>query len=377
MIRRALYAQIVKSLFKGKAIIITGPRQVGKTTLLQSIMEGTESKVLYLNCDEPDVRSLLENASSGSLQALIGNNSLILIDEAQRVKNIGLTLKLLVDNFKNIQVIATGSSALELADEINEPLTGRKREYRLYPFATAEMVADTSVLKETRLLEQRMIYGFYPDIVNSPAEAQANLLELANNYLYKDVLSLRDVRKPALLERLLIALALQIGNEISYTEIGQTIGTDNKTVDRYIELLEKCFVVFQVSGFSRNLRNEIKKGKKIYFYDNGIRNAIIKNFSPLSLRQDTGALWENFLAAERDKFNHYTNHYVNNYFWRTHQQQEIDRIEETGGKLYAWEFKWNERAKAKIPSSFLEAYPGTITGIITRQNYMDFVNFEM
>jgi uncharacterized protein len=375
LVIRAIYEQIIKNLFKGKAIIITGPRQVGKTTLLQTIMKESESKMLYLNCDEPDIRPMLENVSSTSLKALIGNNALILIDEAQRVKNIGLTLKLLVDNFKERQIIATGSSALELANEINEPLTGRKREYHLYPFSTAEMVANTSVLQETRLLEQRMIYGFYPDIVNSPAEAQANLLDLGNNYLYKDVLSLQDVRKPALLERLLVVLALQIGNEISYTEIGQTIGTDNKTIDRYVELLEKCFVVFQLGGFSRNLRNEIKKGKKIYFYDNGIRNAIIKNFSPLSLRQDTGALWENFLVSERKKANHYANHYVNSYFWRTHQQQEIDMIEETGGKLFAWEFKWNEKAKVKIPASFLEAYPGSTTGTVNRQNYMDFLNF--
>jgi uncharacterized protein len=375
LINRAIYQQIIKNLFKGKAIIITGPRQVGKTTLLQAIMKESERKVLYLNCDEPDIRPMLENASSTSLKALIGDNALILIDEAQRVKNIGLTLKLLVDNFKEIQIIATGSSALELANEINEPLTGRKREYHLYPFSTAEMVSNSSVIQETRLLEQRMIYGFYPDIVNSPAEAQPNLLDLANNYLYKDVLSLQDVRKPALLERLLTALALQIGQEISYTEIGQTIGADNKTIDRYVELLEKCFVVFQLGGFSRNLRNEIKKGKKIFFYDNGIRNVIIKNFSPLSLRQDTGALWENFLASERKKVNHYANHYVNSYFWRTHQQQEIDMIEETGGKLYAWEFKWNEKAKVKIPASFLEAYPGSITGTVNRQNYMEFLNF--
>ena len=374
LIKRSIYQQIINNLFKGKAIIITGPRQVGKTTLLQAIMKESERKVLYLNCDEPDIRPLLESATSTSLKALIGDNALILIDEAQRVKNIGLTLKLLVDNFKEIQIIATGSSALELANKINEPLTGRKREYHLYPFSTAEMVVNTSVLQETRLLEQRMIYGFYPDIVNSPAEAQANLLDLGNNYLYKDVLSLQDVRKPALLERLLVALALQIGNEISFTEIGQTIGTDNKTIDRYVELLEKCFVVFQLGGFSRNLRNEIKKGKKIYFYDNGIRNAIIKNFSPLSLRQDIGALWENFLVSERKKANHYANHYVNSYFWRTHRQQEIDMIEETAGKLYAWEFKWNENAKVKIPDSFLDGYPGSITGTVNRQNYMDFLN---
>lgn len=375
MIRRAIYDPIVKNLFKGKAIIISGPRQVGKTTLLRAIMEETNRKVLYLNCDEPDVRPLLENASSTSLKALIGNYSLILIDEAQRIKNIGLTLKLLVDEFKDVQVIATGSSALELANEIREPLTGRKREYHLYPFSTAELIDNSSVLQETRLLEQRLIYGFYPDIVNSPSEAQANLSELTNSYLYKDILSLQDIRKPALLERLLVALALQIGSEVSYTEIGQTIGSDSKTVDRYVELLEKCFVIFQVGAFSRNLRNEIKKGKKIYFYDNGIRNAIIKNFSPLSLRLDIGALWENFLVSERQKANHYANHYVNTYFWRTHAQQEIDLVEEAGGVLYAWEFKWNEQAKVKIPASFMEAYPGSVPGFVNRKNYLEFLHF--
>lgn len=374
MITRAIYGEILADLYKGKAIIITGPRQVGKTTLLQAIMRQAEGHVRYLNCDEPDIRPVLANASSTSLKALIGDNTLVLIDEAQRVKDIGLTLKLLVDNFKNVQVVATGSSALEWANEINEPLTGRKREYHLYPFSTSELTKNTSQLQETRLLEQRMIYGFYPAIVNAPGDAQASLLELTNNYLFKDVLSLQDIRKPALLERLLIALALQVGSEVSYNEIGQTIGTDNKTVDRYVELLEKRFVVFQLGGFSRNLRNEIKKGKKIYFYDNGIRNALIKNFSPLALRMDTGALWENFLVSERMKANHYTNRYVNSYFWRTHSQQEIDLIEESTGKLFAWEFKWNEKAKVKIPKAFLDAYPGSITNTISRSNYFEFVN---
>lgn len=374
MITRAIYEQVKGNLFKGKAIILTGPRQVGKTTLLRKLMEESESKSIYLNCDEPDVRSLLENASSTVLRNLLGDNRLVLIDEAQRVKNIGITLKLLVEGFKDVQVISTGSSALDLANEINEPLTGRKREYHLYPFSMLELVANTSLLEESRVLEQRMVYGFYPEIVNTPGEAQMNLLDLANNYLYKDILSLQGIRKPALLERLLVALALQIGSEISYHELGQTIGTDNKTVDRYIELLEKCFVIFSVGGFSRNLRNEIKKGKKIYFCDNGIRNAIIKNFSPLALRQDTGALWENFLMVERRKNNHYTNRYVNTYFWRTHQQQEIDMVEETDGKLYAWGFKWNAKSRVKVPATFLDAYPGSTGGIVDRENYMAFLN---
>ncbi len=319
---------------------------------------------------------MLENANSTSLKALIGHNQLVLIDEAQRVRNIGLTLKLLVDNFSQVQVIATGSSALELANDINEPLTGRRWEYHLFPLSTAELVAHTSLLEESRLLEHRMIFGCYPDIVNSPADASRNLLELTNNYLFKDVLSMQDIRKSAQLEKLLIALAHQVGAEVSYHEIAQTIGADTKTVERYIDLLEKCFVVFRLGAFSRNLRNEIRKGKKIYFWDNGIRNALIRNFNPLAIRQDTGALWENLLVSERRKANQYANHFVNPYFWRTLARQEINLIEEAGGRLTAWEFKWNEKARVKIPKSFLEAYPNSRIQVITRENYLDFLTLR-
>lgn len=373
MIPRIIKKNIQNNLFQGKAIIITGPRQVGKTTLLTALHEENQLKGLWLNCDEPDIRLLLENATSTQLKQLIGDNLLIFIDEAQRVKNIGLTLKLLVDNFKKVQVIATGSSALELANEINEPLTGRKWEYHLYPLSTLEMVNHTSWLEEGRLLEQRLIYGFYPDIVTHSAKAQASLMELSNDYLYKDLLSLETIRKPALLEKILLALAFQVGNEVSFFELSQTIGADHKTIEHYIELLEKCFILFQVGAFSRNLRNEIKKGRKIYFYDNGIRNAIIKNFNPIGLRQDIGALWENFLMSERKKANNYQGRFVNSYYWRTHTQQEIDLIEETGGILNAKEFKWNEKAKAKQPQSFSDAYPGSTFDVINPNNYMDFL----
>jgi len=373
MINREITHQIKDDLFKGKAIVITGPRRVGKTTLIKFIQESSGKETLFLNCDEADVRPMLENATSTQLKFLIGNNTLVLIDEAQRVKNIGITLKLLVDNFKDVQVIASGSSALELANEINEPLTGRKKEYHLFPISTNEMINYSSALEEKRMLTQRMIYGFYPDIINNPDEARESLFELSTNYLYKDILSLENVRKPALLEKLLIALAFQVGSEVSYQEIGQTIGSDPKTVENYISLLEKCFVIFQLGSFSRNLRNEIKKGKKIYFYDNGIRNAIIKNFNPVELRQDVGALWENYIISERFKANQYAKRYVNNYFWRTQAQQEIDLIEEAGGKLCAYEFKWNEKIKTKIPASFLSAYPESEGKIVNRDNYLEFV----
>lgn len=373
MIPRIIKNNIQNDLFKGKAIIITGPRQVGKTTLMELLRTYNKLQAIWLNCDEPDIRLALENTSSTQLKAIIGNHPLVFIDEAQRVKNIGLTLKLLVDQFKEVQIIATGSSALELANEINEPLTGRKREYHLYPFSTAEMINSSSVMEEKRLLEQRLIYGFYPDIVNDPANAQRSLMTLSNDYLYRDLLSLESIRKPALLEKILMALAFQIGNEVSFSEISQSVGADIKTIEHYVSLLEKCFIIFQIGAFSRNLRNEIKKGKKIYFYDNGIRNAIIKNFNSIPLRQDIGALWENFLMSERRKYNEYNQHFVNSYFWRTHNQQEIDLIEESGGILSAKEFKWNERSKIKEPQVFSKTYTDSNFGIIHPGNYMEFL----
>ncbi len=282
-------------IYSGKAIVLTGPRQVGKTTLLEVIRRDQGLSGMWLNCDEPGVRAKLENATSTSCKTLIGTEKIVFIDEAQRVKNIGLTLKLMVDNFRDVQVIATGSSALELANEMNEPLTGREWEYHLYPLSTAEMVNHTSRLEEQRLLHQRLVYGLYPDVVNRPDRAETLLMELANNYLYKDLLSLEAIRKPLLLEKLLQALALQVGSGVSYAELAQTVDAEQRTVEHYIQLLEKVFIVFAVPAFSCNLRNEIKKGKKIYFYDNGIRNALIKNFNPVKLRQDVGALWENYL----------------------------------------------------------------------------------
>lgn len=373
MIQRMIQSSIQLDLFKGKAIIISGPRQVGKTTLLKELDRLNPGKSLWLNCDEPDIRLLLEEVTSTALKSLIGDHKIVFIDEAQRVKNIGLTLKILVDNLPDLQVIATGSSALELANHINEPLTGRKWEYQLYPLSTMEMVHHSSLLEEGRLLQQRLIYGFYPDIINHPSRAADSLQELADNYLYKDLLSLESIRKPVLLERIVTALALQIGNEVSFTELARLTGADPKTVEQYVQLLEKSYILFQLPAFSRNLRNEIKKGRKIYFYDNGIRNAIIKNFNPLELRQDTGALWENFLVSERQKFNVYTRRAVNCYFWRTHAQQEIDYIEESGGRLNAIEFKWNEKANVKFPDSFAQAYPGSAFASVNRENYFEFL----
>ena len=373
MMPRIIEKDIKDDLFRGKAIIITGPRQVGKTTLMELIRSTSDQPTLWLNCDEPDIRLMLEDATSIKLRNLVGDHRLVFIDEAQRVRNIGVTLKLLVDQLKDVQIIATGSSALELAGEINEPLTGRKWEYQLFPMSTFELIRHKSRLEEERLLEQRLIYGQYPEIINNPGRAQMLLSEITNNYLYKDLLSIESIRKPVLLEKILTALALQIGNEVSWNELSQLIGADNKTIEHYVQLLEKCYVIFTLSAFSRNVRNEIKKGRKIYFYDNGIRNAILKNYNPLGLRQDAGALWENFLMTERRKFNTYSRRYTNSFFWRTLTGVEIDYVEDSGGKLHGFEFKWNERKRAKIPNAFREGYPDADFSVVNRSNYLEFI----
>ena len=373
MIQREIQTVIEQKLFKGKAIILTGPRQVGKTTLLKQIALKKEASVIMFNCDEPEVRSLLTDTNIQKLQSIIGKKELVMIDEAQRIKNIGLTLKLIVDTWPDVQLIATGSSSLDLANKISEPLTGRKFEYHLFPFSVNELVLATNALIEQQALEKRLIYGVYPDVVNYVGDEKECLLNLSNSYLYKDILALGDIRNPSQLENLLVALALQTGSEVSYHELAQTIHADSQTVERYIRLLEQCFIVFRLSAYSRNLRNEIKKGKKIYFYDNGIRNAILQNFSPLNLRQDTGALWENYFISERLKANHYRRRFVKSFFWRTFQQQEIDMIEEADGNITAFELKWNAKRTAKIPASFAEAYPNHLFHTVNRTNYLDFL----
>ena len=374
IVERKIYSLLKDQFFKKKVIILTGPRQTGKTTLLTQIIEENErSEILFLNCDEPETLKMIENASSTELRNLIGNKRIILIDEAQRVENIGISLKLIVDNIPDIQLIVTGSSAIDLRSRLNEPLTGRKFEYRLYPFSTDELINATSYIEEKRLLEQRMIYGMYPDVVNNPSDAQKILIELSNSYLFKDILMYKDIRNPELLTKLLTALSLQLGNEVSYSELGNTIGAKSETIERYMELLEKVFVIFRQQSLSRNLRNELKKSRKVYFYDNGVRNALIQNFKPLELRTDTGALWENFMVSERKKYLAYNEISSNTYFWRTHSQQEIDYIEERDGILYAFEFKWNEKKKAKIPNAFAKVYPQHEFHCIDRQNYLNFI----
>ena len=374
MIVRQLQKTIEQRMFAGKAIIVIGARQVGKSTLFKMILEKQECKTLQLNCDEPEVKDMLNGINTAELRLLIADNRIVVIDEAQRVENIGMTLKRITDNFPDVQLLVTGSSSFELQNRLNEPLTGRKLEYHLYPISTAEIMQSQGLLGVKQTLEQRLIFGSYPDILNHADDAKELLLNLAGSYLYKDLLSLESVRRPALLGKLLTAIALQVCSEVSYNELAQTVGTDNKTVEKYVDLLEKCFIIFRLNGFNRNLRTELKKGKKIYFYDNGIRNAILQNFAPLSLRQDTGALWENFIISERIKANQYAGRYVSSYFWRTTQQQEIDYVEESDGRFSVFEMKWNpRRANTQFPSSFLTAYDVRAKVVVTPENWMEWV----
>ncbi len=373
MIPRALTAPIESHLGKGKAVILFGPRQCGKTTLLRDIATRARGPVLWLNGDEPDVRQQLPQATSTRLRALIGEHRTVIIDEAQRIENIGLCLKLIVDNIPGVQVIASGSSSFELGNRINEPLTGRKFEYFLFPLSFGEMVTHSGLLEERRLLNHRLIFGSYPEVITSPGREQPLLQALADSYLYKDILTWERIQKPDLIEKLVQALAYQVGTEVSYHELAQEVGLNNETIERYIFLLERSFIVFRVGSFSRNLRNELKRSRKIYFYDTGIRNAVIKNFAPVELRNDVGALWENYLVAERMKLLSYRGIAANRYFWRTHAQQEIDYLEERNGHLSAFDFKWNRRAKIKISTTFAYTYPDASTTMVTPDTYDTFL----
>lgn len=370
MIKRILAQKIESKLFKGKALIVLGPRQVGKTTLVQELLRNKE--YLFLDGDDPVTRDVLQGAGTVKLQSIIGKHNIVFIDEAQRIDDIGITLKLITDQFKHVQLLVSGSSALEINNNTQEPLTGRKFEYQLYPISWQELEDHFGYLASIQQLEERLVYGMYPDVINNRSDAYAVLKELSTSYLFKDVLSLAGIRKPALLEKLLKALALQLGSEVSYNELSNLLGIDKATVSRYIDILEKSFIIFQLNSFSRNQRNEIKNNRKIYFYDNGIRNMIIHNLNPLELRNDTGALWENFLIAERIKIQSYHALASNNYFWRTVQKQEIDFIEESSGKISAYEFKWRSGGRNKIPSSFIENYKASGT-IIDRENFRTFL----
>jgi predicted AAA+ superfamily ATPase len=375
MIRRSLQKLLAQYMGMGKAILLIGARQVGKSTLFHMMTESMEEdRLLWLNCDLQNVREILTNPSLLTLQLLVANKSVVVIDEAQRVSDVGVTLKLIVDNFPDIQLLVTGSSALDLHNRINEPLTGRKIEYRLFPISTGELYVEKGLLGVNELFERRLIYGSYPDVLLGSLPPEKVLTELAESYLYKDILDMENIRKSSVLQKLMIALALQVGSEVSYNELSKTVGIDSKTVEKYIDILEKCYIVFRLNSFSRNIRTELTKSKKIYFYDLGIRNAVLRAFAPIELRQDSGALWENFFIAERLKYNHYADRMVNTYFWRTSDKQEIDYIEESGGELHLFEMKWNvKKQKTKIPNLFMEMYKPNSADVVTPENYLQFL----
>jgi predicted AAA+ superfamily ATPase len=373
MVSRSQIDYAKARLFKGKALLVFGPRQVGKTTFVENLINDLSKKALFFNGDESDVIALFENPNASKLKNIIGTNEILVIDEAQRIPNIGIVLKIIVDQIKTVQVIATGSSSFELANKLNEPLTGRKYEMFLYPLAFAEMVAHNGLLEEKRALEQRLIYGSYPEIITNPIDAKEHIKLIANSYLYKDLFILDQVSKPVLLEKIVKALALQVGSEVNTNELSKLLQVDNKTIEKYIDLLEKAFVIFKLPALSNNVRNEIKKGRKIYFYDNGIINAVTGNFNPLAQRTDIGSLWENYIISERIKHLNIEQSEANSFFWRTTQQQEIDYIERKENQILACEIKWNAKTKYKIPVTFSANYENVTSKIVSPENYEEFL----
>lgn len=372
MIERLLKRKIENQAHDGKAIILLGSRQTGKTTLLQQMFPENDEN-FWLYGDELDVQALMRNASADRLRQVFGNKKTVIIDEAQRIDDVGLRLKLITDQMKDIRLIVTGSSAFELRSKVNEPLTGRKWEYQMFPLSFAEMVAHHGLLTEKRLLPQRLVYGYYPEVVTNVGSEKKTLKSLTDSYLYKDILSYGNIKKSDKIVSLLQAIAYQVGSQVSYNELAQTVGIDAKTVESYIQILEKSFIIFRLPSFSRNLRNELKHSKKIYFYDNGIRNAILSNLSPIETRTDQGALWENFIISERMKHIEYNDIWCNRYFWRTKEQQEIDYLEEEDGAFRAYEFKYNPKRQSKLPKTFSEHYDQVVFQEITPENMEDFV----
>lgn len=371
IINRELAAVIEKLIGRKKVLLITGARQVGKSTLLKQLFS-QKYNVIWLNGEEPDVAQLFEKITSTRLKTLLAGKDYLILDEAQRISDIGLKLKLIADNIEDIQVIATGSSSFELAAKVSESLTGRKREFQMFPLSFKELVEHSDILTEKRLIPHRLVYGYYPEVVVNPGDEKEVLRELTSSYLYKDILQLDGILKSDKMSRLVQALAMQIGDQISYREIGQLIDLNPKTVEKYIDILEKSFIVFRLGSFSRNLRNELKNSKKIYFYDNGIRNAVIGDFRTAEMRNDLGALWENFVISERVKRHRYNRDFANLWFWRSTQQKEIDLIEEENGVLSAFEIKWNpHRSQIKEPRQFSDSYPDASFKVITPDNIED------
>ncbi|OGC07508.1 hypothetical protein A3H38_01725 [candidate division WOR-1 bacterium RIFCSPLOWO2_02_FULL_46_20] len=372
-IKRYIQKQVEESLFQGKVIIIYGSRQVGKTTLVKQILENYSGNSLYLNCEILSVNQAISRPEPSALKSYFGDNKLIVLDEAQKVADVGRVLKVLVDTYPDIQVIATGSSSFDLANSTTEPLTGRVNRYTLFPLSFQEISADSGRLGAEAGLDRLLILGSYPEVFLLPENpAKQRLNEIASDYLYKDILNFENIKKSKVIVNLLQLLALQLGNEVSGQELARHLGISRPTVQKYLDLLEKAFVIFTLRAFSRNLRKEISKSIKIYFYDLGIRNSLIQNYNPLAIRSDVGSLWENFLIMERLKKCQYEQLLANRYFWRTYDQKEVDYIEERQGQLFAYEFKWGQ-SRASAPKELLNAYPKTDFLCVNRENFLSFI----
>lgn len=372
MIHRTIQQRIQEKLFKDKVIILLGPRQVGKTTLLREIVQG-DSDALWLNADEPDIQALFENATSTRLKNYFGNYRLIVLDEAQMIRDIGLKLKIIFDSLKDIQIIATGSSAFEIKNKTNEPLTGRKWQFNLYPFSFAEMVQHNGLIDEKRMLPVRLLYGSYPEVVLHGGEEKERLKLLTDSYLYKDLLMYEGLKKPDRIVHLLQLLAFRIGTEINYNNLSKELKIDFSTVEKYIQLLEDSFIIFRLKALSRNHSKELKKGRKIYFIDNGVVNALLGNFNLPENRADIGPLWENYVISELYKKYNYENRWASFYFWRTQDQQEIDLVIEENQVFKAIEIKWNKNAKVRLSKTFSRNYENHTFEVITPENIEEFL----
>lgn len=374
MIERQIQKDFLQALKPNKAVLITGPRRVGKTFFIEQVKEKLHEPYLLLNGEDFDTQEILEYRSIANYRRLLGDFRVLVIDEAQQVPDIGRKVKLMLDNFNGLKVILTGSSSFELAGQTGEPLTGRQTAFHLFPFAQCELNRVENYPETKGNLPERLIYGAYPEVYNQATytEKQSHLKELVNSYLFKDLLAFGNLRNAAKIRDLLRLIAFQIGKEVSYEELGKKLGMSKNTVAHYLDLLSQAFIVFKVEGFSRNLRKEVTKNPRWYFYDNGTRNTLVANFNDLKQREDTGMLWENYLVAERIKYQFYHNMIVNNYFWRTYDQQEVDWVEERNGRLYGYEFKWSGK-KAKIPKGWENTYPDAAFEVISQENYLDFI----
>ena len=374
-IQHAQLGRLARSVAPNRAVVVYGPRRVGKTTLLRQYMRQQDPDALLVSGEDVDVREYLESQSVAKLRALVGRRTTLIVDEAQHVRQVGLNLKLLVDHVQGLRIVASGSSSFDLAQQTGEPLTGRKRTLLLLPLAQLELAAVETAPETKAQLEMRLIYGSYPEVVltESREDREIYLKELIAAYRFRDILQLEGVRHADKLLRLLQAVAFQIGGEVSVAELGTRLGMSKNTVERYLDLLEKAYVIYGRLGFSRNLRKEIAKSRRYYFYDNGVRNGLINNFNPIALRDDAGALWENYVMVERLKYNLYTGRQAESYFWRTYDRQEIDLVEERGGRLDGVEMKWTPRPRLRAPGAWREAYPAGSFRVVDRENYLDFI----